>query len=228
MAPIYATISKTDLQTNKTSEASLLKSTSSSSSSSSARGDETTTTTENRNELLNITTASAFNDPFNNTSESIGGGLGAACCISPSDGEYLNKSYDHDQDEAAAEANNDDDDDDDDDDDNIEYNFVDDFTDLSKELDDNWIQEDELWYNNLTPAMKQAAAGNPFLPPSVAAQSIHPPRILHRIDEESGEGESEPDEEDEEEEDEDDEEEQNDVDYHFSDDNKLEYVNFLI
>lgn len=65
----------------------------------------------------------------------------------------------------------------------IEYNFVEDFTDLSKELDENWIQEDELWFsNNLLPPSSSAnksalSASNPFV-------SIHPPRILHRIEEE--------------------------------------------
>lgn len=125
---------------------------------------------------------SGSNINLNTTTPSIDGALNnsGAACISP---EYLNKSYEDDNDE-------------DDDDDRVEYNFVDDFTDLSKELDDNWIQEDELWFNNLTPAMKQAAANassgsglNPFLLVAASSHhnptSIHPPRILHRIDEES-------------------------------------------
>lgn len=117
---------------------------------------------------INLNTTTSM-DPFNSS--------GGAVCVSP---EYLNKSYE----------------DEEDDENNVEYNFVDDFTDLSKELDDNWIQEDELWFNNLTPAMKLAAANassgsgmNPFLlaGPHHQPSSIHPPRILHRIDEESSE-----------------------------------------
>jgi hypothetical protein len=75
--------------------------------------------------------------------------------------DYLNKSYDED--------------------DAVEYNFVEDFTDLSKELDDNWIQEDELWFNSLVSTSKPTMnSNNPFL-----VGTIHPPRILHRIEEES-------------------------------------------
>jgi hypothetical protein len=83
--------------------------------------------------------------------------------------------------------------DDEDEEDQVEYNFVEDFTDLSKELDDHWIQEDELWLNdtnnNKNNSINNKTPHKVLITTSMSnfnlISSIHQPRILERIDEEA-------------------------------------------
>ncbi len=56
-----------------------------------------------------------------------------------------------------------------------EDEFTDDFTDISKELDDNWIQDDDVWFGN--------SSHNSNITPK-ATVSMHP-RMLHPIEEEN-------------------------------------------
>ena len=79
--------------------------------------------------------------------------------------------------------------DDEDEEEQVEYNFVEDFTDLSKELDDHWIQEDELWLNDTNNNNSKAIPHKLLITTSMSnfniISSIHQPRVLERIDEEA-------------------------------------------
>ena len=74
--------------------------------------------------------------------------------------EFLNKSYDEEEE-------------------TVEYSFVEDFTDLSKELDENWIQDDDVWFGSSASQKPLANTTTTNIP-----VSMHPPRLLHRIEEE--------------------------------------------
>ena len=76
--------------------------------------------------------------------------------------EFLNKSCDDEEEET------------------VEYSFVEDFTDLSKELDDNWIQDDDVWFGS---SVSQKPLANTTTTTTIPV-SMHPPRLLHRIEEE--------------------------------------------
>jgi len=76
---------------------------------------------------------------------------------------------------------------DEEDDDFVHFNFVDDFTDLNRELDENWIQEDELIFGGLTSTLTSNNSNDHGKLSSIMNQmnQMFKPRLLHRIDEES-------------------------------------------
>jgi len=64
-------------------------------------------------------------------------------------------------------------------DDLLDFNFMDDDELLNEALDDNWIQEDDLIFGGVSGKRVANFNGN------FGGVSIHPPRILHRIEEEN-------------------------------------------
>ncbi len=66
-------------------------------------------------------------------------------------------------------------------DDLLDFNFMDDDDIMNEALDDNWIQEDDLMFGSISGG-KQRLSGSSS---GFGGVSIHPPRILHRIEEEN-------------------------------------------
>jgi len=117
---------------------------------------------------LNVTSEAAATVPTNNQkANSLGG---AEDSTAPTLADVDNSSICQEEEpEEEAEMN----------DDLLDFNFMDDDELLNEALDDNWIQEDDLIFGGVSGKRVANFNGN------FGGVSIHPPRILHRIEEEN-------------------------------------------